>query len=427
VIYPILRELGRRTRAVGTAVMGGQIMAGPIRTSSDLAAYLWGGRSSIAGVVVTDETAWKVSVVNACTRILAESVASLPLGVFKVLEGGGSKRDRGSNIDRILSIKPNKWQTSSEWRGMMMVHAVRRGNAFSLKIKIADEVVELIPLHPDRMKWGLSGGEMWYEYTRPDGTTVPYSQADIFHLRGLSSDGVSGRDMIADMRESIGIATQQENWEGASYARGGTKRPVLNHPQLLNEQAARRIRDSWMENYGGEKGMWKPVVLEEGMKLENMDLSASDMQFLESRRFRLADLARPFRVPLHMLADLGGAADNKNEAATLDFVVFTLTPWFVRWEERIQVDLLDDDGSRFAKHNVKGMLRGDSQKRGEYFAKALQFGWMCIDEVRALDDMNPLPNGLGKKFYIQVNMQEVGAAPAALPAPAQPSRSGEPK
>lgn len=415
-ISQIFRGLGQRLRVAGSVMMDGMPRAGGISTSAELAAYLYGRRSK-AGVMVSDETAWKISVINTCTRILAEGVASLPLNVFKERPDGGKERDRGSRLDRMLHLKPNRWQTSMEWREMMMVHAVRRGNAFSLRLKIDGEDREFIPYHPDKMKWGLFAGKMWYEYTNPEGRQIPYSQEQIFHLRGLSSDGVSGRDMIEDLRDSLGISQSHEDWESASYARGGTKRPILNHPNVLNEQAAKRIRDSWVENYGGEEGMWKPVLLEEGMKLENLDLSAADLQFLESRKFRIAELARPFRVPLHMLNELDRSTNNNIEHQGLEFLIYTLTPWLVRWEQRFQVDLIGDDDTRFAKHNVNGLLRGDVQKRAEYYSKALTNGWMNKDEVRALEDMNPIPGGAGQRFMEPANVQEAGTV-RSQPAPA---------
>lgn len=412
-----LSELGARIRLAGSIMMDGRPSAS-IRTSADLAAYIW-GRTSTSGAVVSDETAWKVSVINACTRVLAEGVASLPLHVFTSRADGGKERDRNSGIDRLLSIRPNRWQTSIEWREMMQAHAVRRGNGCSLIVRsgTTKEPMELIPLHPDRIVWGLEGSRLWYEYTNPEGRKIPYRQEDIFHLRGLSSDGISGRSAIDDLRDSIGISMQQENWESLSYARGGTKRAVLRHPKTLNAGTAKRIRESWVEAQGkGADGMWMPVVLEDGMELDSLTLSASDLQFIESRKFRIAELARPFRVPLHLLQDLDRSTNNNIETQSLEFLIYTLTPWLVRWEQRIQVDLLGVDSDRFAKHNVGGMLRGDVEKRGDYYSKALTNGWMSIDEVRALEDMNPLENGEGKKHRVPVNVQEAGA-PAPRPAP----------
>lgn len=416
-----LREFGARLRLAGSVMMDGRPSAA-IRTSADLAEYLW-GRTSSAGVVVSDETAWKVSVINACTRILAESVAMLPLHVFRELPGGGKDRDRGSQLDRLLSIRPNRWQTSFEWREMMEAHTARRGNAFSLIVRTgaSNEPEQLVPLHPDKMRWGLDPtvGEMVYEYTNPAGDPIPYRQSQIFHLRGLTSDGISGRSCIDDLRDSIGISMQQENWESKAYARGGTKRIVLKHPKLLDAGAAKRIRESWVEaNGNGEKSMWVPVVLEEGMDLDSLSLTAADLEFIASRKFRIAELARPFRIPLHLLQELDRSTNNNIETQSLEFLIYTLAPWLVRWEQRIQVDLLGVETDRFAKHNVGALLRGDVEKRGDYYSKALTNGWMSIDEVRALEDMNPLPGGVGKKHRVPVNVQEAGAKPLPAPEPA---------
>lgn len=414
----IVRELGQRLRVAGSVMMDGRAHAGPIRTSADLAAFLAGGRRTLSGVMVTPETAMKISAVNACVRVLAEGVAMLPLNVYRHLPKGGKEREAGSKLDRILHTAPNRWQTSFEYREMMMGHVLLRGNAFALKIMVNGELDQKIPLNPDRMKYGRAGDQMVYEYTKPSGEQVPFSQKEIFHLRGLSSDGVGGRSVISDMSEGMGIATQHETFEATSYARGGMKNVVLSHPQLLNEGAANRIRNSYAEKYGGEDGMWRPILLEEGLKIDELSLTASDMQFLETRRFRIADLARPFRVPLHLIGELDRSTNNNIETQSLEFLIYTLMPWLIRWEQRIQMDLIGpDDAVHFAKHNVNGLLRGDIAKRGTYYGAALLNGWMNKDEVRALEDMNPIPGGAGQRFMEPVNVQEAGSQPPNQPAP----------
>lgn len=410
-----VRAFANRLR-LATAVMTNSYPKAGISSSAELAAYLYAGRKSVAGATVSPESAMAISTVRACVRVLAEGVAMLPLNVYRELPAGGKERAKDLRLDRLLHRAPNRWQTAYEWREMMTGHVAMRGNAFSLKVTAGDELTDLLPLHPDRMKYGLAPSGMVYEYTNPEGRVVPYLQKHIFHVRGLSSDGIGGRSVIDDMRESLGIAMQQETFEALSYARGGLKNIVLSHPQLLDAGAAKRIADSWAERHGGADGMWKPVVLEEGMKVDEITLSAADMQFIEARKLRKADIASGFRVPPHMVGDLDRSTNNNIETQSLEFLIYTLMPWLVRWEQRIQMDLIGiDNDELFAKHNANGLLRGDVAKRGAYYQQALINGWMNKDEVRALEDMNPIPGGAGQKFSEPANLKPAGSEAAPTP------------
>lgn len=423
----ILNRLNAPLRAARLA-MTPAAQAGPIRSSYDLARALEVGAKSSSGAMVSPETAMKVSAVNACVRVLAEGVASLPLNVYRHTADGGKERAHADRLDQLLHVAPNSWQTAFEFREMLMAHVLLRGNAYALKVLVDGKLDMLVPLHPDNVKAGFAGGEMVYEYTNPSGKQVPYRQSQIFHLRGLSSDGIVGRSVIADMRDAMGLAISQEKFLGASYARGGLKNIVIEHPALLNDQAAKRIRESWAEKYGGEDAFFKPVVLEEGMKATELSLTAADLQFLESRKFQIAEIARPFRVPLHLIQELDRSTNNNIETQSLEFLIYTLMPWLIRWEQRIAHDLIGlDDTERFAKHNVNGLLRGDIAKRGAYFQQALTNGWMCPDEVRELEDQNPIPGGKGKTFRTPANTVEMGQQPKPEPGAPPSAPAGEPQ
>jgi HK97 family phage portal protein len=398
-----------------------------ITSSYELAKALELTMRASSGALVSPDSAMKISAVNACVKVLAEGVASLPLNEYSRIPGGGRERNRGSSVDRLLSVAPNRWQTPFEFREMMMGHVLLRGNAFALKLEAEGKVSELIPLHPDRMKCALVDGEMVYEWTNPKGAQKPLRQADVFHLRGLSSDGVVGRSAIEDLRDSMGLAISQDKFMSSSYARGGLKNVILEHPQLLNADAAKRIRESWAEKYGGEDAFFKPIVLEEGMKASELTLTAADLQFLESRKFTIAEIARPFRVPLHMIAELDRSTNNNIETQSLEFLTYTLMPWLIRWEQRTQMDLIGvDEDERFAKHNVNGLLRADVAKRGVYYQQALTNGWLNIDEVRELEDRNPLPDGKGKAFRQPLNTSEVGKQPEPAAPVGAPSEDPKP-
>lgn len=375
---------------------------------------------TITGINVNADSALKTSAVYACVRVLAEAVASLPLITYKRRDDGGKERWSKHPVYGLLHDRPNRWQTSFEWREMMMGHVLLRGNAYSEIVSgPRGDVDELVPLHPDKVRPELqANGDIKYWVKRTDGSERGVAQDDVFHMRGMSSDGIKGMSVIEYARESIGLSMATEQQAGRSFGQGTSIRGVLTHPSKLPEEAAKRLSQSWNAAYGGTAGAGKTAVLEEGMTWKAVGMNHADAQFVEMRNFQIADIARWFNVPGVMVGVVDKTATYASaEQFFLSFVTNTVRPWLVRWEQRINGDLILATAVYFAEFLVDALLRGDTKTRFEAYQIARQNGWMNGDEIRAKENMNPIEGGMGKIYLQQANTVPLGTEPqqAALP------------
>ena len=180
---------------------------------------------------------------------------------------------------------------------------------------------------------------------------------------------------------------------------------VLTHPGQLGAEGAKNLKAGWRQAQGSgqQHGV---AVLEEGMDIRTLSVTPEQAQFLETRKFTVTDICRIFRVPPHMIADLEKATFSNIEHQSLDFTVHSLRPWLVRWEQSIARDLIVNNRAFFAEHNVDGLLRGDLKTRYEAYAIARQWGWLSVNEIRRLENKNPVPGG--DEFLSPLNMTPAG-------------------
>ena len=373
----------------------------------------YGGASypNASGINLTADTAMRASTVFACVRVLAETVGSLPLPLYEALGEGGRRRAKEQGLYSVLHDRPNEWQTSQEWREMLTGHVALRGNGYCyIKSGPRGFVDQLIPMHPDRVKPELlPTNRMRYRYRTPEGTDTFYSQDEIFHLRGLSSDGISGLSVIGLMREAAALSLTLETYAARAISQGVRPSGVLEHPGALkNTEIAKRLRDQWNETYAGAANTGKTLILEEGMKWSQIGMSLLDAQFLEQRKYQVTEIARIFRIPAHLVGDLERATFSNIEQQSLEFVMYTMMPWFVRWEQVIARDLIVDPSRYYAKFLVDALLRADTKSRYEAYAIGRNWGWLSADDIREKEEMNPLPGGLGKIYLQPGNMTPAG-------------------
>lgn len=377
------------------------------------------GAQSAAGVAVSEDVALRVGAVYACVRVIAETVGSLPLNMYRRLDDGGKDRAPAHPLQRLLHDRPNSWQTSIEFRELMTAHALLRGNAYAYINWRGDSIVdELIPLHPDRVSVEQRADmALVYTLRRPDGSTLELSQDQVLHLRGLTSDGVLGRSVISDARDLIGPAFATQQYAGKFWANDATPGVVLKHPAKLSQDAAIRLKDSWNAAFAGSGNARRTALLEEGMSIERLTMTAEDAQFLETRKLQRSEIAGLFRVPPHMIGDLERATFSNIEHQGIAFVTHCIRPWLVRWEQAIQRDLITAEQTYFAEHAVEGLLRGDIKSRYDAYAVGRNWGWLSVNDIRRLENLNSIDAG---DAYLQpLNMVEAGANPAPVDDPVE--------
>jgi len=369
------------------------------------------GGTSAAGINVTPEAAMRVAAVFACVRVISEDIASVPLDVFRRLDQGGKQRIPFDALPlaRILSKKPNRWQNSMEWREMATGHVLLRGNAYSRILSGASGFVDqLLPLNPDRMAVDrLPSGSLRYTYSNPV-TNVKdlYAQEEIFHLRGLSSDGLTGISVIALARETIGLAIASQRHAAKTMANGGRPSIVIKRPSAApawSPEGRANFKSAWQEAHGGVDNAGKIAVLEEGMEIQQMGMTSEDLQFVQTYKLQLDEIPRFFRMQPHMIGILDHATFTNIEHQSLEYVTRTLRPWAVRWEMALFDQLIVSD-RLFAEFNLEGLQRGDAAGRATFYRTMWEIGAFNDDEIRDKENLNRRADGLGGVYMRPANI-----------------------
>ena len=372
--------------------------------------------NSNSGVRVDELRAMQTSAVYACVKILSETVASLPLHLYKKGKDGKNEQAEEHPLFSCLYETPNEEMTSFEFRETMMTSLLLWGNAYARKIRDrAGHVCELWYLKPDRMTVERDSVTSKIKYTYSDDVTnqtYEYTPDQVFHLKGLSLDGVKGISPIAQAREAVGLSLATEEYGAKFFGNGARPGGVLEHPGILKDPE--RLRESWNKVYQGTRNSHKVAVLEEGMKYHTIGIAPEDAQFLETRKYQVNEICRIFRVPPHLVGDLERATFSNIEHQSIEFVQHTIRPWLVRWEQGISRSLLDEKERLlyFARFNVDGLLRGDYKSRMEGYAIGRQNGWLSINDIRRLEDMALVPQEKGGDEYL-VNGNMIQAAVTA--------------
>lgn len=373
------------------------------------------GYPTASGVEINDSTALSCMAVYAAVRLLSETIGSLPGHVMRQTEMSKEKA-LIHPLYPIIHEQPNPEQTAMEWRETAMVHLLLRGNHYSEKqYDEGGRIIALWPIHPDRVKIERPNpnASLLYRVSIPGGGEVLLGPDRMLHLRGLGSNGVTGFSPIALGRQAMGLAIAAQEY-GARLFRNDT-RPggVLEHPAKLGDAAYARLRESVEAQHQGLTNAHRMMILEEGMKWSQVGINPDDAQFLESRKFGVTEIARMFNVPPHFLRDLERATFANIEQQSIDFVVYSIRPWLVRLEQRLKMELLSvqDRVTHFIKFNVDGLLRGDIKSRYEAYHIAKLDGWINGNEIRELEDMNPIPGDHGEDYWQPVNIGVVGKMP----------------
>lgn len=366
----------------------------------------FGARPTATGVLVSETSAMRMTAVYACVRILAETVASLPLVVYRRQERG-KVRDPSHPLYRVLHDQANDEMTAMQLREALMVHVLLWGNAYAyIERDGRGQVAALWPLLPDRT-YPLrdSDGNLQYLTTLSSGEQRKLPPQDVLHVPGLGFDGLVGQSPIRMAMEAVGLGLAAEAFGAKFFGNGAHLSMVFEHPHKLSPEAYERLKKSLENAHTGLDKAHKIKILEEGMKVSQLTVPPDQAQFLETRKFQVNEICRIFRVPPHLVGDLDRATFSNIEHQSIEFVVHTIRPWLVRWEQAINNKLFtaSERAVYFAEHIVDGLLRGDIKSRYDAYSIAINNGWMSPDEVRELENLNPMPNGQGSIYRVPVN------------------------
>ena len=387
----------------------GQARDKPVDKAADAGYSFLFGRTT-SGKPVNERTAMQTTAVYTCVRILAEAIASLPLHVYEYQDDGGKKLVHDHSLYYLLHDEPNPEMTSFVFRETLMSHLLIWGNAYAQIIRDgAGRVLGLYPLLPDKMDVQRDDkGNIYYVYSRNSDENPMFKEygniklkaEDVLHIPGLGFDGLIGYSPIAMAKNAVGMTLACEEYGASFFANGANPGGVLEHPGVLKDPS--KVRESWNSVYRGVNNAHKIAVLEEGMKYQQIGIPPEEAQFLETRKFQINEIARLYRIPPHMVGDLDKSSFSNIEQQSLEFVKYTLDPWVIRWEQSLQRSLLlpGEKGKYFIKLNVDGLLRGDYQSRMNGYAVGRQNGWFSANDIREMENMNPIPDEKGGNLYL---------------------------
>lgn len=374
------------------------------------------GPKGDAGVVVTEKTAFQMPAVYRAVSLLAGTTASLPLHAY---------RDKGDVRERItrpsIIDSPHPDMTLFEWIELSLVHALTWGNTYYLKVKDGAGIVrELWPLLPSRVRPGRTsdGTKVYALDARNIGAgqpadvvaledAYPYTDDEILHVPAMGYDGVAGLSPIACARQGIGVALAAEKTAARLFGSGNLKSGILKTEQKLTTAQADQVKAQWKAKNSGVDNAHDIAVMGAGVSFEEISFPPEDVQFIESRRFQIDEIARIYGIPPHMLfqTDRSTSWGSGIEQQTIGLVVFTLRPWLTRFEHRWSRLLPRPDYVKFA---VEGLLRGDAAARSAFYKAMWEIGAFSTNDIRRLEDQAPVDGGDVR--YRPLNFGVLGAA-----------------
>ena len=319
----------------------------------------------------------------------------------------GTTEEINSGDIRTVSIE---FSFSKEWEGYKRTAVIYTGmyeKEQAVRILMSDDKVygADIPSSIFKESCYLNLVYIYSRYSDENPTINKYGQIvlkadEVLHIPGLGFDGLIGYSPIAMARNAVGMTMACEEYGASFFANGANPGGVLEHPGILKDPS--KVRNSWNSVYRGSNNAHKIAVLEEGMKYQQIGIPPEEAQFLETRNFQINEIARLYRIPPHMVGDLEKSSFSNIEQQSLEFVKYTLDPWVIRWEQALKKALLlPTEKKEYAiRLNVDGLLRGDYQSRMNGYSVGRQNGCLSTNDIREMEDMNPLSDEEGGNLYL---------------------------
>lgn len=338
-----------------------------------------------------------IATVYACVSAISETIASLPLHLYK--RGDDMQRATDHPLYDVLHTQSNPYQTALEFRESMQAAVLLTGNAYA-KIE-RDGNGQVVALHPlANVTVQTTATTIRYEYTNNQGVTHRLLPHEILHLKNRASNAnpFLGVSPIQASRETIDMAHAEREHGRSTFSNGGKLSGILKFPQKLKDDQRKALQSSWDSQHAGAANAGKTAILEGGVEYQTVSMSMQDAEYLASRQFSVEEIARLFRVPPTVIGDLKHGNYSNSVEMNRTFVTMTLSRHLLMWEQAISTQLLTPAGRKIyrAKHSVEGLLRGDSKNRAEFYQLGIDAGWMLPSDARALEDM-PMIDGLDER------------------------------
>lgn len=379
----------------------GRISSTPDEIQRALLQEMEGGNSLFGPV--SDGQAMRVAAVWACVRLLSTAVAMLPLSLYRK-DGEKNVIDVNHPVHKLLSVRPNYWQSSFEFWQMVVAHVLTKGNFYAQKVMLGKEITDLIHLNPNRVTPKMDRGTITYEYARDGEAPIIFKQNEIFHVRGLCLDGLKGMGVLEYARNSIAAAVHMEMHGASMMNNGATPSGVLHTELELSDEAFARIRKDFEENYMGANNSGRPMILEGGLQWQQLSMNAEDLAFIDQRKLTRSEIAMFFGVPPHMIGDIerGTSWGSGIEQQNLGFLVHTLMPYLINIQQTCLRDLLPlaEQPKFVVKFDTSLLTRADFVARQNGLQIMARNGVLSQNDWRKIEGYDPIPGTEADQYRV---------------------------
>jgi HK97 family phage portal protein len=424
----IVRAVRQAVESRGMSVGGGTMS---IDSLDRLMSMLGGdGQESYSGKMVSPRSAIGIAAVWSCVVVLADDFATLPLPVYNWIVPGVSRDEARSHyLWPLLNDEANPRLSAHDFKKLMETWRQLWGNAYAeMDINGRGQVTALWPWRPDRVKvWKQDPddprSEIFYSYMPLSAGAPPItrSQDQMLHVKGLSLDGIVGISPIEAHRQTLGLSMAMTEQSARFYGRGALLKGIFTHPGKIGIKGE-QDKIEWLKQFQGVANSWKTMILEEGMKYEDVGIPQRDAQYIESSNFTGEDICRIYKVPQHRAGFMTSSTNNNIEHQGLEYVQYTLGPNAATWVSQIHCFLLSvrERNDVFAEPDFSYILEADHQARASYYTALANTAAISPDEIRHREGYNPLPKGIGKLPRAMVNTVPLGSDVASGTRPAPP-------
>lgn len=398
---------------------------------------LWSSTSA-TGIQINQQTALQATAVMACVSVLSEDISKMTPSLYERVDIdnyklSGRRLVTNNPLAKLLK-RPNDWQTWPEFCRQMVIGYLLRGNAYAVIIRDARaNPIMLVAINPDRVAlWEAPGGSLFWAVTRSglhemavlkdEPYLIPYM--DVFHLKDLSANGLIGMSRIAMAREAIALALGQEQQYARLMGNGARPSGVLSTDKSLTPEQATRNKQRWSEAHGGLQRGGGTAVLEGGLKWTPLSLSSVDLQFLQMRQFQLSEIARMFRVPMHMIGDLSKGTFNNITQQSQEYRNNTLTSHSDVWEKRFDFQFGLSASRLEVDFDESALLKADITARYAAYRIGIMTEFLQRNEVRIAEGLDPLPGGEGLRTVSTAGGAGSDATGVAPDGAGEPSEDG---
>lgn len=392
-----------------------EIRSGTTNPAQWLIDWVSGGAETSSGVKVTESSALKYTPFWAAVRVISGTIAALPFLVYQRINNSGKERIMDHPVYKLLHDRPNAYMDAVTFMETRQAQVLTYGNGFAeIQRDGGGRPIALWPLLPDKTERKIDdNGVPYYQVGDLTGKTVNLADYNVLHIKGLGFDGYTGYNVVAHQKEAIGYGKAVKEYGSRFFGNSANPGGVLEHPNTLSDAAKKYLEKTWIAKTGGLSNAHRIRILEEGMKWTATGVNPEQAQALEVQKYTVDDCSRIFNIPPHKLGSLERATFSNIEEQNLDFVAFTMYYWFRKWEQECNYKLFmpSEQNKLFCELLVDGLLRGKVQDRYNSYRSGRQWGWLSINDIRRMENMNPIgPEG-------DIYLEPLNMKPAGTPSP----------